>query len=192
MFFFRKHRESKIVAAVVVHVEPFLRAQELRESFEASVGPSKARAKSAEVLASEPSLLGFILGLIRGFLRVAGGGMSEDQERRLSAETLFYLFRNGGWDQIGPALAANAIDSEYFDGCSKGMKLVAYNYGADYTRDPDICKAIMAGRDLERIAASLELNMPDPDDERGQVVGGMQWMYFTAPFSDACRNYNCR
>jgi hypothetical protein len=179
MWLFNFAGESRTVREVLSNVEPMLNGMEAEERFDPSYTPARARRKSAAVFANDMFLLGFIEGLIAGFVVAFGGATSEKRLRRIGGRVMLALFpgRAAGLDLIVTAQEKQNGAGSYGDGFTKGAKLGTYNFGADYSGDPDALEAIRIGRELASIG--VEYGTPLVKSERGDLIGGMQWMYFT-------------
>ena len=173
--------KSPTVRAILSTVEPLLAKEEAADRLNPNCSASDARRKSAQILAARPSLLGFINGLIFGFVMGLDGPAAEN---RTCGRVMVSLFPKNvaGLDLISDALATLDATPEYRDGYGKGGKVALYFFGADYSADPDAPEAIRVSRNLNALGA--DIGIPASGDERTDLVGAMMWMYFTAQFSE--------
>jgi hypothetical protein len=184
--FFSKLSDNGTAAAVVRHIEPLLKAEELHDQFSQTFNAQEARRTSLRVLGGDPALLGFIVGAALAFIQVCGGKFSEERRNLIMVDIWLALFGRHGIDELMSHMASNRGNPKFAEGIAAGQKIIAYNFGGDYSRDPNATAAIAMGRSLETVAAS-SIRVRNPGDERGQLVGGMMWLHFNAPFSDARR-----
>ncbi len=184
--FFSRLSDNGTAAAVVRHIEPLLKAEELHDQFSPTFDAQEARRTSLRVLGDEPALLGFIVGAVLAFIHVCGGKISDERRNLIMADIWLALFGRRGTDDLFSYMARNQDNPKCAEGMAAGQKIVAYQFGGDYSRDSDAVAAIALGRSLEAVAAG-SIRVKNPGDERGQLVGGMMWLHFNTPFSIARR-----
>ncbi len=175
--------DTRTVRAVVGQIEPMLRGVEAQGHFDPIFDTLKIRHKSLDVIASEPLLLGFIIGLNYGFIRFFAGDISNNRRNNLLAKITLSLFGNDGVDKFLSALRDRESSQAYAEGVGRGIKIVSYGVASiDYSDDPDAAEAIRTGINVERLSVQYDAFAQEVSDERGQVVSGMLQMYFTNRF----------
>jgi hypothetical protein len=162
------------------------RAEEVHHEFAPRFHAQEARHVTLSVLAKEPALLGFVVGAAVEFVYAFGGKISDERRNLIMAEIWFALFGKAGVKQFFSFWAANGTKPPFTEGMAAGQRIVAYQFGGDYSHDPNAAEAIAMGRSLEAAAAD-SVRVKNPGDERGQLVEGMMWLHFNAPFAQARR-----